>query len=88
MKVTHYLLDPARIPVDFQADPDGIADYDALLCAAGFADDASGGASPSVGALERDWFGHPEGAAVVTHPLRSILAIVETGETMTLCQVA
>jgi hypothetical protein len=76
MKVTHYILDTTHIPVDFRADPDGLTDYEALVAAAGF--DANLAPAPAIGALAQPWFGHPEGAAVVTLPRRSLFAIVET----------
>ena len=75
MRVTYYSLALDKVPVDFFADPDGTWSYDLLARAAGFASHSG----VAVGALQSDFNGHPEGAAVVTLNAltRPYVAIVE-----------
>ena len=74
MRVSCYAMPVERVPVDFFADPDGRWTYESLARAAGF---VSGGVA--IGALKRDFNGHPEGAAVVTlnAEARPYVAIIE-----------
>jgi hypothetical protein len=74
MRVACYAMAIERVPADFFADPDGRWTYDSLARAAGF-----GMNGVAVGALKRDFNGHPEGAAVVTLDMeaRPYIAIIE-----------
>jgi len=75
MRVTYYALSLDQVPVDFFADPDGTWSYELLSRAAGFASHSG----VAIGALEAEFNGHPEGAAVVTLNAltRPYVAIVE-----------
>jgi hypothetical protein len=74
MRVACYAMPIERVPADFFADPDGRWTYESLARAAGF-----GKNGVAVGALKRDFNGHPEGAAVVTlnTEARPYIAIIE-----------
>ena len=75
MRVTYYALPLDTVPADFFADPDGAWTYDLLARAAGFASHSG----VAIGALQTEFNGHPEGAAVVTLNAltRPYVAIVE-----------
>jgi hypothetical protein len=74
-RVAHYAIELSSVPVDFFADPDGLWTYAGLAEAARFDLDQGVG----IGALTRDFYGHPEGSAVVTLNAeeRPYVAIVE-----------
>jgi len=74
MRVACYAMPIERVPADFFADPDGSWTYESLARAAGF-----GTNEVAIGALKRDFNGHPEGSAVVTLncEARPYIAIVE-----------
>jgi len=74
-KITRYAVGLAQVPADFFADPDGLWSFESLARAAGFAFDAG----VAVGALRREFNGHPAGAAVVTlnRASRPYVAVVE-----------
>lgn len=64
MKIQMHRIPLQQVPVDLFADPDGTWSYESLVSAAGF--DPESVPPPLVAALSEPWFGHPEGAAVVT----------------------
>jgi hypothetical protein len=74
-RVTLHRVKLGQVPVDFFADPDGIWDFESLAAIAGFEPDAG----VAIGALTKDFCGHPAGAAVVTlnTKKRAYVAIVE-----------
>lgn len=74
-RVACYAVALEAFPVDFFADPDGRWTYEGLAEAAGFSLEQG----VAIGVLSQDWFGHPEGSAVVTinAEARPYVAIVE-----------
>jgi hypothetical protein len=74
-RVACYAVPLDGMPVDFFADPDGRWTYEGLAEAAGFALEDG----VAIGVLSQDYFGHPEGSAVVTlnSESRPYVAIVE-----------
>jgi len=81
MRISRYLVDSSRVPVDFCADPDGFCpdaahedDFERLVEAAGFDPKASG---VMIGALSEPFEGYLDGAAVVMQEGAPYLAVVQ-----------